>query len=91
MLQTVSIIVKGRVQGVFYRQSTKEMAQKLSISGQIKNLPDGNVEVIATGTNEQLEKLIEWCRIGPPRSNVTEISRKELPLHEFTNFSIVRF
>jgi acylphosphatase len=91
MHQTISITVTGKVQGVFYRQSTKEMAKQLSISGQIRNLSNGNVEIIATGTKDQLNKLVDWCRQGPPRSIVTEISCKELPLQEFTNFTIVRF
>jgi acylphosphatase len=90
MRQTISILVKGKVQGVFYRQNTKEMAQRLGISGQVKNLPGGNVQVIATGTKEQLDKLIEWCRHGPSRAIVTDIHSEELPLQEFSHFTIVR-
>jgi len=91
MHQTISIMVTGKVQGVFYRQSTKEIAQRLSISGQIKNLQNGNVEIIATGTKEQLDKLIDWCKHGPPKAVVTDIYWKELPLQEFKQFTIVRF
>ncbi len=91
MPQTISITVTGKVQGVFYRQSTKEMAQQLSISGQIKNLPDGNVEIIATGTKDQLDKLIDWCRHGPPRAVIRDIYCKELPLQQFNQFTIIRF
>ena len=67
MLQTISITVSGKVQGVFYRQSTKEMATSLGITGQVKNLSDGSVYIIATGTKEQLDKLVDWCRQGPRR------------------------
>ncbi|HVT86054.1 MAG TPA: acylphosphatase [Chitinophagaceae bacterium] len=91
MLQTISIIVSGRVQGVFFRQSAKEVAQRLNISGEVRNLNDGDVEIIATGTKEQLEDLIEWCKQGPPRAAVTEVKFKSLPLQEFVHFTIKRF
>lgn len=91
MLQTISITVSGRVQGVFFRQSTKDTANHLGISGQVRNLPDGNVHIIATGTKEQLEKFIAWCRQGPPKAMVTDVSIEELPLQEFNRFSIERY
>jgi len=67
MLQTIEINVSGRVQGVFYRQSTKEKAVELGIKGKVMNLDNGNVKIIATGTKEQLNKLIDWCKTGPPK------------------------
>jgi len=91
MLQTISITVKGKVQGIFYRQSAKELAHQLGISGQIKNLPDGNVQIIATGTKVQLDQLMEWCKKGPPNAIVAGINFRELPLQEFSHFTIVRF
>ena len=91
MLQTVCIVVKGKVQGVFFRHSTREAAQQLNIAGKVKNLADGNVEIIATGTKEQLKQLISWCRQGPSKAIVTDISIEELPLQEFSHFTIVRF
>jgi acylphosphatase len=60
MLQTISIIVKGKVQGVYYRQTTQEKAAALGITGMVRNLPDRNVQITATGTKEQLEKLVTW-------------------------------
>ena len=57
MLQTISIVVKGKVQGVFYRQSTREKAKGLGIRGTVKNLENGNVEIIATGTPEQIANM----------------------------------
>lgn len=91
MLQTISIIVSGRVQGVFFRHSAKETAQHLNITGEVKNLNDGTVAIIATGTKEQLDQLIEWCKQGPPKANVAGIEIKNLSLQEFANFNIVRF
>ncbi|HET6993756.1 MAG TPA: acylphosphatase [Chitinophagaceae bacterium] len=90
MQKTVSIIVSGKVQGVFYRQSTKELANSLGIKGQVKNRPDDTVEIIATGAEEQIEKLIQWCRIGPPKAVVSSVVAAELPLTVFDKFSIAR-
>ena len=91
MLQTIEINVSGRVQGVFYRQSTKEKALELGIKGKVMNLDNGNVKIIATGTKEQLNELADWCKTGPPKARVTHVDVQELPLQSFENFSIVRF
>jgi len=90
MLKTVSIIVSGKVQGVFYRQSTKELATALGVKGEVRNSPDDTVAIIATGTEEQIEKLIKWCRLGPPKAEVTNVVVKEVPLQSFDKFTIVR-
>jgi acylphosphatase len=90
MLQTISVIVKGKVQGVYYRQSTREKARALQITGTVKNLKDGSVELIATGTTEQLEQLTTWCRQGPPRATVTDLIITPLSLQSFNDFSIIR-
>ncbi|MEI9808619.1 MAG: acylphosphatase [Bacteroidota bacterium] len=73
MLKTVSIIVTGKVQGVFYRQSTKEKATSLHITGEVKNMPDDTVHIIATGTGEQIEQLVSWCKQGPPKARVASV------------------
>ena len=90
-MQTVSIIISGKVQGVFFRQSTKEKADSLGITGRVKNLRDGNVSIIATGMPAQLNKLTDWCRQGPPGATVTNILIDELPVQLFSSFSIERF
>jgi acylphosphatase len=90
MLKTVSIIVSGKVQGVFYRQSTKELATALGVKGEVRNMPDDTVAIVATGTDEQIEKLIKWCRLGPPKAEVTDVVVKELPVQSFDKFMIVR-
>lgn len=89
--KTISIIVKGKVQGVFYRQSTKEKAKELSISAQVMNTEEGDVYIIATGIHEQLQKLIEWCRHGPPAAKVMDVITEEMNLREFDSFSLKRF
>ena len=88
---SISITVSGKVQGVYYRQSTKEMAISLGITGQVKNLKDGSVFIIATGIKEQLDKLVDWCRQGPSKANVISLVIEELPFQEFGKFSIERF
>jgi acylphosphatase len=90
-MQTMQIRIKGRVQGVFYRQFTKDKAESLGINGTVQNCEDDSVEIIATGTKDQLDKLIEWCRKGPPRAVVTEVTIQELSLQPFKKFSIVRY
>ena len=90
MLKTVSIIVSGKVQGVFYRQSTKELATALGVKGEVRNMPDDTVEIIATGTEEQIERLIKWCWSGPPKASVTDVIVEELALKPFDKFTIAR-
>ena len=90
MMQTISITVSGKVQGVYYRQSTKERAIELNITGIVKNLRDGSVHIIATGTKKQLDELKNWCSKGPSRAVVENIEVKELPLQSFERFSIER-
>lgn len=88
MLQTVSILITGKVQGVYYRQSTKEKARELGVTGFVKNLPDGSVQVIATGTTGQLNSLAHWCKQGPARAKVDDVKMKEIPAQVFTGFTI---
>ena len=73
------ILVKGRVQGVYFRASTAQTATELGIRGHVENLMDGTVRIIAEGTTENLEKLIEWCGEGPPRAKVESVEFKWLP------------
>jgi acylphosphatase len=90
MEKTVGISISGQVQGVFFRQCTKEMAIKLGVNGGVKNHRDGSVYIIATGTQEKIEQLIEWCRVGPSNAKVENVEVKELPLQDFENFTIIR-
>ncbi len=90
MQETISIIVSGKVQGVFFRQSTKEKANQAGIRGEVRNTPDGKVAILATGDREKLDELIDWCRQGPPRARVTAVEVTNLPLQAFDDFSIIR-
>lgn len=67
------VVVSGRVQGVFYRQSTKDRAQALGLTGWVKNLPDGAVALEAVGPREAVDSLILWCWQGPPSAHVKNV------------------
>lgn len=90
MLQTVSITVKGRVQGVYYRQSTREKARELGITGFVQNMPDTTVYIVATGTDEQLEALVTWCKKGPARARVSDVIVASHISQTFDGFTIRR-
>lgn len=91
MLKTLSVTVSGKVQGVYYRQSAKEKAIELGITGQVKNLRNGNVLITATGTPDLLHLFTEWCKKGPPHALVAGVEVIEIPLKTFNHFRIVRF
>jgi acylphosphatase len=89
-MKTLRIIVSGKVQGVFYRATTKEVADKLGIKGIVKNLPDNNVEIKVTGHEEQLQRFIDWCKQGPSRAKVAAVISEEIPTEQFQEFKIIR-
>ena len=70
-------LVRGKVQGVFFRASTREQAVKLGLSGYAKNLPDGRVEVLAEGDASALDALERWLHVGPPMARVESVERDD--------------
>ena len=70
--------IKGRVQGVFFRESTRRVAEQLGITGHAINLSNGDVEVLACGEPDALDKLAEWLEDGPRMANVTSVSSEEV-------------
>ncbi len=87
----VNLFVSGSVQGVFFRASALEQAQSLNLTGWVKNLPDGSVEILAEGSRYSLEELVEWCRQGPPAADVEDVvARWQDYKDEFRTFMIVR-
>lgn len=75
----IRCVVAGRVQGVFFRASTRHRADELGLSGSARNLPDGRVEVIACGEPGAVAELREWLREGPAGARVTGVSCEVLP------------
>ena len=76
------------MQGVFFRASTREQALALGISGHAKNLADGRVEVLASGSGEALDALEQWLWQGPAAAEVTAVGREDLPGRELHGFDI---
>jgi acylphosphatase len=92
MTARVLVNVKGRVQGVGYRQSTVERARSLGLSGWVANENDGSVRMDAQGDKDKLESLISWCWEGPRSARVSEVAvewSSELD-EERTGFKILR-
>lgn len=88
--QRVHILVSGRVQGVFFRDYTCRKAQSLGLTGWVRNLTDGRVEIIAEGEKEKLLELIETVKIGPPLAKVKDcVIRWQEFRNEFNDFQIV--
>ncbi len=67
------VIVRGRVQGVFFRAETRDRALSLGVSGWVSNAPDGTVEAVFEGPRERVESMVEWCRRGPSGAAVSTV------------------
>jgi acylphosphatase len=80
--------VTGRVQGVFFRDSTREQALKLQLTGQARNMPDGSVEVLACGRQDALEQLGIWLQSGPPMASVANVESTDVENRSFRKFTI---
>ncbi len=88
MRRSYQISVKGRVQRVGYRFNAQAMAHKLDLTGFAKNLNDGSVLIHAEGEEEQINKYIEWCYVGPRWAEVTEVNAEEQELKGYTTFEV---
>lgn len=82
------VIVSGRVQGVFFRDTTRRSAQAREVSGWIRNRADGSVEAVFEGDPEAVEALVELCRRGPSGAEVTEVEVVEEPAEGLKGFRI---
>ncbi|MFA6259954.1 MAG: acylphosphatase [Bacteroidia bacterium] len=82
------IWVKGTVQGVNFRNYTRKKALELGINGRVMNHPDGTVHVLAEGSEEQLNQLVNYCRQGPPLSRVSAVNWEEAEVKGMSGFEI---
>ena len=80
-------LVTGRVQGVFFRASTRDVAIRLSLTGYVKNLSDGDVEVIACGQADAIERLAAWLREGPRMASVASVIEEQMAYRDFDGFT----
>ena len=67
------VVVRGRVQGVFFRAETRDRARSLGLSGWVRNVPDGSVEAVFEGDRDRIESILEWCRRGPGFAEVEDV------------------
>ncbi len=86
----VNINVRGKVQGVYFRVTTLNVANDLKIFGTVCNEKDGSVSIEAEGSKIQLESFLKWCHQGPPRANVKEVKITKSTLKGYSKFSIIR-
>ena len=85
----IHLIIEGRVQGVWFRDSTRNEALHLGVFGWVRNLPNGNVEVLAEGPEDKVKKLVQWCHNGPPAASVTRVQESQDEWRgEFEGFEI---
>lgn len=90
-MRQIRIRINGKVQGVWYRKSTKIKADELGLKGTVQNLANGKVEVLALGGEEELHALIEWCKIGPQFAVVKSLTVEDQNTpQQFEGFKIIR-
>jgi len=88
--QRIHLFIKGKVQGVFFRQTTKVMAEKKNVTGWVKNLRDGRVEAVLEGNDMDVSEVVEWCHVGPANAVVDDVEIIiELYKDEFSKFDIL--
>ncbi len=84
----VRVVVTGRVQGVWFRESCHEQARVEGIAGWIRNRSDGAVEAEFEGPEAAVERLIAWCRTGPPRARVDGVDTQQIPIVGAAGFQV---
>lgn len=89
-MATKHLTIKGRVQGVFYRATAKEVATKLGLTGWVRNTGEGHVEALVSGEEERINKFVEWCWQGPKAAAVTGVEMVNAEEQNFGDFAIVR-
>jgi acylphosphatase len=86
----IHLVVRGRVQGVYFRASTQREARQLGLTGWVKNRPDGAVEIVAEGEEDQVKDLLSWAQAGPTTARVEKVdTRWRSYTGEFSNFQII--
>jgi acylphosphatase len=90
MLKHYNVSVRGKVQGVFYRASTKEKADELGVKGFVENIPDGSVYLEAEAEQHLLDELVQWCKRGPQGAAVDNVEVNEGEVMNYDRFEIRR-
>jgi acylphosphatase len=87
---TIHLIIKGKVQGVYFRATAKQMADGLGVKGWVKNTKDGNVELMASGKEASVQRFVSWCGQGPTGALVTDVELVEKQEQDFEYFLILK-
>jgi acylphosphatase len=74
-MERAHVRISGQVQGVFFRDSTRQKAEELGLAGWVKNLPDGQVEALFEGPSESVREMVSWCEEGPQRASVENVDK----------------
>jgi len=83
------VYVSGQVQGVFFRDSARDKAEQLGLTGWVRNLPDGRVEMLFEGPSEKVREMARWCKEGPSRAEVESVdSEFETPRGDLAAFEV---
>ena len=90
-MKTVHLLISGKVQGVFFRETARKIAEQFNIKGWIKNTKDEKVEAVISGEKESIDDFVDWCRIGPERAKVKDIIISEHGQSLFEKFEVIRY
>jgi acylphosphatase len=82
------VVVRGRVQGVFFRDSVRRQAQDAGLTGWVQNRPDGAVEAVFEGASDAVRRAVEFCRRGPPQAEVRDVECFDEAPEGITGFSV---
>ena len=89
-MPTIHLIIEGKVQGVFFRATARDVAEELGITGWIRNTEEGTVEATLSGAREQLNEFVKWSKKGPERAVVTDVKVTEKEEEKFESFRVIR-
>ena len=87
-MKRAEVVVRGAVQGVFFRVETRDRARSLGLAGWVRNAPDGSVEAVFEGDDERVESMVDWCRRGPRGARVQDVDVTWTEVQSEDGFSI---
>ena len=87
-MRSVRVTISGRVQGVFFRASCAELARDLGLAGSVRNLRDGRLSATFQGPDDAVDRMLAWCREGPPMARVDELEVEDVPASDATGFRV---
>ncbi|KHO54622.1 MAG: acylphosphatase [archaeon GW2011_AR19] len=89
MKKSIRVYITGNIQGIYFRSFIKENSERYNVKGFVRNLEDGRVEVFLEGNSEDVNKMIEVCKIGPKNAQVRDVQTKQEKFQDFKNFKVL--